>query len=417
MEILKGDFIGFTYNGVHSSELGIVRTSDGSRFNENLLPTFTDKTAVASGVNETYYFGTQFTQKPTSVPVAFDSLTEEQFRKLRQIFGDQKIHDLIFDELPFKVYSAKVSSAPSWQYICFEDEQGNRVYKGEGTIQFIYYNPFARSRYKFLDQYTEDNIPEWKTIIVEEPTDTKVPPDIYKVLNDETSFNNKDEWKDASGMLESQTINGRTYDQYAQTSSTSGTSYSDIHLYNPGDIETNFILRFPKELINKPIRISLRRGSDGVGELIENSELIIDTGSETITDDYLQINTKLQLIEGLDKRGGDSGYQEVQITEEEFNAGKADYWYVTASGFEQCTSASIYSDTQIYYTKITTKIQYILTGNIYNQYIAGGEFFKIPTNIDNLGYDLVILGYNGNDDWTQLSNPSEVTIQYDYLYF
>jgi hypothetical protein len=35
----KGDYMGFTYNHVHSSELGIVRVSDGSRFNENLLPT------------------------------------------------------------------------------------------------------------------------------------------------------------------------------------------------------------------------------------------------------------------------------------------------------------------------------------------------------------------------------------------
>ena len=38
------DFVGFTYNNVHSSSLGIVRTSDGSRFNENLLPTIQDKT-------------------------------------------------------------------------------------------------------------------------------------------------------------------------------------------------------------------------------------------------------------------------------------------------------------------------------------------------------------------------------------
>jgi len=36
---LKGDFISFSFNGVHSSELGITRTSDGSRYNENLLPT------------------------------------------------------------------------------------------------------------------------------------------------------------------------------------------------------------------------------------------------------------------------------------------------------------------------------------------------------------------------------------------
>jgi len=38
-DIKYGDYIGFTFNNVHSSELGILRTSDGSRFNENLLPT------------------------------------------------------------------------------------------------------------------------------------------------------------------------------------------------------------------------------------------------------------------------------------------------------------------------------------------------------------------------------------------
>jgi hypothetical protein len=41
----KGDYMGFSYGTkadgtpMHSSDLGIVRTSDGSRFNENLLPT------------------------------------------------------------------------------------------------------------------------------------------------------------------------------------------------------------------------------------------------------------------------------------------------------------------------------------------------------------------------------------------
>jgi hypothetical protein len=39
IKAFKGDYLGFTYNKRHSSTLGIVRTSDGSRFNENLLPT------------------------------------------------------------------------------------------------------------------------------------------------------------------------------------------------------------------------------------------------------------------------------------------------------------------------------------------------------------------------------------------
>ena len=40
----RGSYLGFTFNGVHSSDLGIVRTSSGSRYNDDLLPTTTDKT-------------------------------------------------------------------------------------------------------------------------------------------------------------------------------------------------------------------------------------------------------------------------------------------------------------------------------------------------------------------------------------
>jgi hypothetical protein len=35
---VKGDYIGFTFNGVHSSELGLVRVSNGSRYETDLLP-------------------------------------------------------------------------------------------------------------------------------------------------------------------------------------------------------------------------------------------------------------------------------------------------------------------------------------------------------------------------------------------
>ena len=35
---LKGDFIGFSFNEHRSESLGIVRVSDGSRYNEDLVP-------------------------------------------------------------------------------------------------------------------------------------------------------------------------------------------------------------------------------------------------------------------------------------------------------------------------------------------------------------------------------------------
>jgi hypothetical protein len=63
MSAFSGSFLGFTYNGKHSSELGIVRVSDGSRFNENLLPTIQDKTVPVPGGDGTYYFGSYYTQR------------------------------------------------------------------------------------------------------------------------------------------------------------------------------------------------------------------------------------------------------------------------------------------------------------------------------------------------------------------
>ena len=147
MSALKGDFISFSFNKVHSSDLGIIRTSDGSRFNENLLPTIQDKTIQVPGGDGTYFFGSYYTQRPFNISIAFDNLTEDQVRRLSTHFGDKQIHELIFDEKPYKVYMAKINGTPQIKTICFE-EDGKRIYKGEGSLNFICYYPFAKSRFK-----------------------------------------------------------------------------------------------------------------------------------------------------------------------------------------------------------------------------------------------------------------------------
>ena len=162
----KGDYMGFTYNGRHSSEFGIVRVSDGSRFNENLLPTMQDKTVQVPGGDGTYYFGSYYTQRQFSVPFAFDALTENELAELKRHFGDKGVHDLIFDETPYKVWSAKVTGTATIKYIPFDEGSTHRLYKGEGSIQFTCFYPFARCA--FADTDTKEslradypNIDEW----------------------------------------------------------------------------------------------------------------------------------------------------------------------------------------------------------------------------------------------------------------
>ncbi len=145
-EVLKGDFIGFWLDNTHSSELGIIRTSDGSRFNENLLPTVQDKTVQVPGGDGFYYFGSYYTQRPFNIPIAFDNMTEVQFRRLRQIIGTKKMLRLVYDEMPYKYYSVKPTGTPNLKYICFDNNDGSRVYKGEGTLSFVAYDPFGYAR-------------------------------------------------------------------------------------------------------------------------------------------------------------------------------------------------------------------------------------------------------------------------------
>jgi hypothetical protein len=101
------------------------------------------------------------------VSFAFDSLTEYQIADLKRHFGDKGIHDLIFDETPYKVWSAKVTGTATIKYIPFDEgEDRERIYKGEGSIQFTCYYPFARCA--FSDTATKEslrltypNVDEW----------------------------------------------------------------------------------------------------------------------------------------------------------------------------------------------------------------------------------------------------------------
>ena len=248
---LSGDFIGFTFNGVHSSDMGIIRTRDGSRFNENLLPASTDKTVQIPGGDGTYYFGSNYTQRQIPISIATDELTETQFRQLKQWLGDKQIHPLVFDEAPYKTYMVKTSSIPTLKFICFDNitkNNGeivvNRVYKGEGSLQFIAYFPFARCTKKYLSEYTDSN---------------------------------KEEWASASGLLTTQ----GDYD---------GTG-AEINLYNPGDVETDFFAYYARTSLKRLTKIYIN--SNILNFDFSNNDNVIDT--------YIRINSKANLIEGCDE--------------------------------------------------------------------------------------------------------------------
>ena len=146
-------FIGFEYNGIHSSDLKIYRVSSGNRYDENITAAMTDKVVDVPGGDGRYFFGTTFKNRTFKVDYAFDNLTKEEIRIIKQKFCGDGIHDLIFDEdrdsndNALKTWSAKVTGTATMKHLCF-DEDGREVYKGEGSITFTCYFPYAKGQNK-----------------------------------------------------------------------------------------------------------------------------------------------------------------------------------------------------------------------------------------------------------------------------
>ena len=196
------DLTGFKFGDYHSSQFGLIRVSNGSRYNEYLLPTLKNTTTDVSGMEGPLYFGTQKTTRSFQVDMAFDSLTEEDIRDIREWLTGA--HSLIFDERPYIQYMCILNSAPQLKYLTFE-ENGERIYKGELSVNFVSYLPYGYSidGKKFIDDFLDENFEEWSNA-------------------SHLAYKN---------FYEGETL--RTYDKFEG---------NNVYVYNGGDVEADYVL-------------------------------------------------------------------------------------------------------------------------------------------------------------------------------
>lgn len=254
-DYLEG-FIDFSFAGQRASDFGLVRVSDGSRLNLSLLPSIQDRTSPIPGGDGSYLFGSNFTNRQFSVKIAYDHLTEGNLIKMKQWLNPKKGGELIFGEQPYIAWDAKLTGQPQLTLIPFiEKEKGTkiRIYKGEGTLNFIAYSPCGHNPKgkKWVNDYDKD----------------------YPI--------GKEEWLAASGL-----INKGDYDNFVG-------SPLKAKVYNAGDTPTDFNLVF-----------SLASGKKGSIKLTHSSDISftreLALNNTTNEEVILRMNTKLHLLEGLD---------------------------------------------------------------------------------------------------------------------
>lgn len=252
-EVKRMDYVGFTFDGIHSSQLKILSVSDGSRYSKDLLPTIEDYSIDIVGGYGSNYFGGTFKKRDIVLNIAFDQVREEELMAIREWLGDREVHELFFDENPYKVYHAVVSRTPTIKYIAFGDV-GTRIYKGEGSIVFTCYDPIAKSlNGNYLEDYDWENIEEWSY---------------------------------ASGMLDSKDKyeNGKLVKNYYDTPITEGNKQI-IHAYNAGILPTPFKMYIT--WTGKELEIKNTFVKNG-----KNIEKILKLNRTSTNEEYILVDTE-----------------------------------------------------------------------------------------------------------------------------
>ena len=313
MEI-KGDFLSFKFDGHDISEFGAVRTSDGDRYDESLQPEIKDISSDVPGMHGEYYFGSTFGKKNISVSFAFDFMTELQFKEMRRVFACNKTSELIFSERPYKKYLAKIESPIELSYICFDvqkkeidysgDARGvrrdktsrqqeviypyilqegtQRIYKGEGKINFICYFPFAKSCYKTLPFGGQEQ--------------------------ERAYWNNVNEWSEASGILDETTYNTAQLDRWVNHPS--DVNKGRFLVYNPGDVDTGFRLYCPFGSYTNELSIVYYINTATMGAADnwqEQTRLVFNPITKLVnTETGFLIDTNNELVTGVSSFSGTS---------------------------------------------------------------------------------------------------------------
>lgn len=408
-----GDFIGMEYNGVHSSALGFVRTSNGDRYNLSLLPSFEDQTAQVQGRDETYYFGLNYTDKNISIDIAFDEINESRFRKITKLFSDRKPHKLILDESPYKYYNVKIAESPEIDYLCF-DNGGERIYKGEGNLSFVAYNPFAQSTYKYLTDYNSDTMKYW---------DFKVTKDIVPILNNKIYYT-RDSWDNYTPIIFTDEI--EFPQKYTQCDASKefnssfvyytfdGTEYTEVE-----NLELETYRLNPSNYYTKNNDFYYEGGN--INEWFFSLDLLPNQTYQSYTyDTFISGENKINLYNPGDLETDfevtipftNGSINDLKFYLSSFDTTLVNYQLRLANSIpikEGDAAIKINTSNNLIYGVDSLDENSKPTGNIYNEYIIGGHFFKIPVT------------YKSEEDYSvvslQLGSISNAYIKYNYKFY
>lgn len=155
------EFIDFEFDGRHISEFGLVAVFGGGRHSLNAIPEFEDETTEVEGLGGQYFWGSRYKAKTRTFTLHTDGMTEAQLDDFKKHFQPGKYGKFIEDKLACRYGWARLSQGVTFNVVPFKttiqllgrDVEVNE-YKGEGTINFVFDDPFSYSTINYIRKDT-----------------------------------------------------------------------------------------------------------------------------------------------------------------------------------------------------------------------------------------------------------------------
>ena len=442
-----GDFTGFSFGGVHSSDLGITRVSGGDRYEEKLHPEVSDRTAEVPGLDGVYYFGSEHRERVFDITLGFDSLTEEQFRKLRTIFSTKEVKELIFDERPYKKYMAKIESPVELSFVCFDEprkvigaeRKGIRITERTATTSSVISDvsegldvTLSESTYQSFFSNDGTNTFEYRDSVwylVEEEAEVELSNYGIEVTINDPSVEN------IGFKITNSTTNGVTWEQVTPYT----IDYTHVQRIYKGEGKISFICHYPYA---KSVFKELPEGSDewafssGILSVNDYSEFDRYDNTSGIINIYnggdlpanfslycpflVSHSMKLKYYTGANTLSGQLNIGDITPLDNITGHNDVGFLINTSNGLIQGVQSITYA---------ADGVSYVTSSNFYNRYIKSGSFFKIEPNTSSRdGSYFEIKDKNDaiiNSGTEQILDTSDnvvaeyskIQIFYDYLYY
>ena len=455
-----GDFTGFSFGDWHSTdpETGIVtvyRVSGGDRYEEKLHPEVSDITAEVPGLDGVYFFGSNHKERTFDISIGFDSLTEEQFRKLRMAFNTKEVKELIFDERPYKKYMAKLEGPVELSFICFDEPKKEIDTERTQGIRIINRTTTTSSVISDVSEGLDITLSEaaYQQFFPDDGTNTfEYRNSVWYLVEEE-----------AEVALENYGIEATITDPTVENigfkitnSSTTGIKWEPITPYKiipdekqriyKGEGKLTFVCHYPyAKSVFKQLNLELEREEwASSSEILKASEYLefdkYDNGSGIIKiyncgdlpanfslycPFLVSHSMKLKYYINENELGGQLNIGNMVAIDNETGHNDVGFLINSNNGLIQGVQS-------IEYTK--DGVKYTTSKNFYNRYIKSGAFFKIERNINKTGADVsyfeitdmddniidsgteqVIETIDGSD--SVVATYSKIQIFYDYLYF